>query len=51
MFCQVAELKRENRILLEKVVKACPPPPPPVSLPLVGPLEGETLRRTRTTPI
>ncbi|KAK9822939.1 hypothetical protein WJX74_006673 [Apatococcus lobatus] len=44
---QVEDLRRENKDLLEKVIKACPPPDPK-HMPTV---DGEALRRTRTTPM
>lgn len=44
---QVEDLRRENKDLLEKVIKACPPPDPK-HMPVV---DGEALRRTRTTPM
>ena len=44
---QVEELKAANRELLERVIAHCQPPPAP-HVPM---LEGEPLRRTRTTPL
>lgn len=44
---QVEELKAANRELLERVIAHCPPPPAAH----VPTLNGEPLRRTRTTPL
>ncbi|EIE19095.1 hypothetical protein COCSUDRAFT_67968 [Coccomyxa subellipsoidea C-169] len=44
---QVDELKQQNRELLERVIAHCQPPPAAH----VPTLEGQPLRRTRTTPL